>query len=294
MARKFYTIFILPHATARFRKIHVSKNFLITAVAAAAMVFVLGVVSPHVLLKARAQASDLARLEAENLRLREDNARFEASLARIGDQVNTIETVAGKLAGALGLKDLPLIRPAGGGMSPQETELARELLLEQEIGALEKRASALDRSFERISAAWEDRLRLLASTPSLMPVDGPLSDGFGWRADPFTGQREFHEGLDIVAPLGTPVRAAADGLVTGAGRMSGYGNAVHLTHGYGLATRYGHMSKVFVRPGQRVRKGDTIGAVGSTGRSTGPHLHFEVYRSGRPVNPRPFVKGEAS
>jgi murein DD-endopeptidase MepM/ murein hydrolase activator NlpD len=150
----------------------------------------------------------------------------------------------------------------------------------------------LDASFDRLEQAWGERLKVLASTPSLAPVSGFFSDGFGWRRDPIDGSREFHKGIDIVAPTGTPVRASADGLVTAAGRMSGYGAMIHVAHGYGLATRYGHLSRVLVSPGQRVKRGDVIGLVGSTGRSTGPHLHYEVFRTGAQVDPRKYL-GEA-
>jgi murein DD-endopeptidase MepM/ murein hydrolase activator NlpD len=150
----------------------------------------------------------------------------------------------------------------------------------------------LDASFDRLEQAWGDRLKVLASTPSLAPVSGFFSDGYGWRRDPIDGSREFHKGVDIVAPTGTPVRAAADGLVTAAGRMSGYGSMVHLAHGYGMGTRYGHLSRIVVTPGQRVKRGDIVGYVGSTGRSTGPHLHYEVFRAGGQVDPRKYL-GEA-
>ena len=126
---------------------------------------------------------------------------------------------------------------------------------------------------------------MLASTPVGFPVPGFISDGFGWRSDPFTGEREFHTGLDIVAAQGAPIRAPADGVVSLAGRVAGYGRFLQISHGYGYQTRYGHLSEVLVKSGQRVRRGELLGRVGSTGRSTGPHLHYEVYKAGQRVNP---------
>lgn len=289
MPRKFYTIFILPHAHARFRKIHISRNFLVGIAMCAAAVVALSLAAPHLLLKARAQASYLARLEGENRKLRQDKARFEASLSRIGDQVNAIESVAGRLAKAVGLEQLTP-RPAGGGPeAPLDARGDAQAMLNEELDALARRASGLDESFERINEVVEARLQVLAATPSMLPVPGYYSDGYGWRNDPFTGEREFHKGIDIVASPGTPVLAAADGLVTTAARMAGYGKLVHLNHGYGLATRYGHLSEIRVRPGQRVKKGDVVGFVGSTGRSSGPHLHYEVLRAGAQVDPRKYL-----
>lgn len=290
MPRKFYTIFILPHANARFRKLHVSRNFVLAISALALTVAVAGAAAPHLFFRSRALADHAAAVEAENSKLREDKTRYEASLAQMGEQLAAIESVAGKLANAVGLKDIPSDRPAGGaGTALLGT---RPEVFGEESAAFEKRMDNLDASFDRLEQAWGDRLRMLASTPSLAPVSGFFSDGYGWRRDPIDGSREFHKGVDIVAPIGTPVRAAADGLVTAAGRMAGYGSMIHLAHGYGMATRYGHLSRVAVAPGQRVKRGDVIGFVGSTGRSTGPHLHYEVFRAGNQVDPRKYL-GEA-
>jgi murein DD-endopeptidase MepM/ murein hydrolase activator NlpD len=290
MPRKFYTIFILPHAHARFRKLHVSRNFVVAMAVLACSVGLVAGWAPHLFFRSRALADHAAAIEAENQKLRDDKARYEVSLAQMGEHLASIESVAGKLAQAVGLKDLPSEHPAGGaGLASVG---GRSELFGEESAAFGKRMENLDASFDRLEQAWGDRLKVLASTPSLAPVSGFFSDGYGWRRDPIDGSREFHKGVDIVAPTGTPVRAAADGLVTAAGRMSGYGSMIHLAHGYGLATRYGHLSKIVVNPGQRVKRGDLIGYVGSTGRSTGPHLHYEVFRAGAQVDPRKYL-GEA-
>jgi murein DD-endopeptidase MepM/ murein hydrolase activator NlpD len=118
-----------------------------------------------------------------------------------------------------------------------------------------------------------------------MPVAGRLTSSFGFRRHPVLGFMRMHKGLDIAAPHGTPIRAAMDGVVALAGRNGGYGNFVKLSHGNGLVTGYGHMSRFAVRAGERVSRGEIIGYVGSTGMSTGPHLHYELWRNGVPVNP---------
>jgi len=130
------------------------------------------------------------------------------------------------------------------------------------------------------------------TVPSLWPVRGAISAGFGQRMDPFSGEDEFHRGLDIAAPWGTKVEASADGLVLQAGPGLGYGNEVLITHGSGLMTKYGHLSKIFVVVGQEVKRGQRIGAVGMTGRATGPHLHYEVIVDGTPVNPAKYLRGQ--
>ncbi|MET0251799.1 MAG: M23 family metallopeptidase [Novosphingobium sp.] len=132
--------------------------------------------------------------------------------------------------------------------------------------------------------------RALDTIPSHLPASlDYISSGFGYRSDPFTGEGALHAGLDFRGPIGAPIQAAADGTVTFAGVKGGYGNCIEITHAGGMMTRYGHMSAFKARQGQKVAAGDTIGAIGSTGRSTGPHLHFEVRVNGEAVNPRPYL-----
>ncbi len=130
-----------------------------------------------------------------------------------------------------------------------------------------------------------------SGVPSVWPVRGSVSAGFGERIDPLNGEGAFHSGMDIAAPTGTDVSATADGMVLSAGPDSGYGNAILLDHGNGMTTKYGHLSKIYVVVGQDVKRGQVIGAVGSTGRTTGPHLHYEVHVQDTPVNPEKYLHG---
>ncbi|EPR34650.1 Peptidase M23 [Alkalidesulfovibrio alkalitolerans DSM 16529] len=129
----------------------------------------------------------------------------------------------------------------------------------------------------------------LASTPSIWPTEGWITSTFGYRTSPFTGKREFHKGLDISAPHGTPIYAPAKGKVSFTGRDGAYGLAMNLDHGSGISTKYAHLHRVAVKPGQTVSRGELIGYVGNTGRSTGPHLHYEVRLNGVPVNPMRYI-----
>jgi murein DD-endopeptidase MepM/ murein hydrolase activator NlpD len=139
-----------------------------------------------------------------------------------------------------------------------------------------------------------ERSERLARVPSLLPVPGLIGGGFGWRRDPFTGAKQFHRGVDLSAPPGTPVFAPADGIVLAADREGGYGNVLTISHGDGMVTRYGHLSAFKAKAGQEVRRGDTIALVGSSGRSTGPHLHYEVLLEGRQVDPMAYVLDEGA
>ncbi|MDQ0338806.1 murein DD-endopeptidase MepM/ murein hydrolase activator NlpD [Caldalkalibacillus uzonensis] len=127
--------------------------------------------------------------------------------------------------------------------------------------------------------------------PSIMPTNGRITSPFGWRNDPFTGQRRMHNGIDFANKLGTPIYATADGTVTFAGRNGGYGKQVRINHGNGYMTSYSHLHSIKVSQKEQVKKGDIIGEMGSTGRSTGVHLHYEIHLNGQPINPFPYIKG---
>jgi murein DD-endopeptidase MepM/ murein hydrolase activator NlpD len=154
-----------------------------------------------------------------------------------------------------------------------------------------------DEQFRNLFSSWQNQDRGIAapvatvSIPSRMPLDGyRMSSSFGMRVHPVTGGRRAHKGIDMATPTGTPIRAAADGTVGKADWFGAYGLYVQLQHGGSIETRYGHMSRLNVAAGQRVRKGEIIGYVGSTGRSTGPHLHYEVRIAGEAVNPIPYMQ----
>ena len=154
---------------------------------------------------------------------------------------------------------------------------------------LGKQAKIQSISFQELDNFFKNQKSLLSSTPSIWPIRGWVTSGFGFRKSPFTGLREKHEGWDIAARNGSPVRTTADGVVVVEGREYGYGNLVEIDHGYGRVTRYGHNSKHLVKVGDRVKHGQVIALVGNTGRSTGPHLHYEVLLNGVPANPKNYI-----
>lgn len=153
---------------------------------------------------------------------------------------------------------------------------------------------AADPNFKALFLSWKNLERLEQGTiaiPSTEPVHGSaFTSGYGVRSDPFRGRAAMHAGIDLAGPLGTPIYATADGFVGRSRWVKGYGNLVELDHGRGIQTRYGHLSKSLVQAGQRVKRGDMIALMGSTGRSTGSHLHYEVRLDGQAVNPVPFMQ----
>jgi len=184
--------------------------------------------------------------------------------------------------------------PPGSGGPLVNSKHMSEADLDAAITVLSQIVDQHDDDMGRLEAKVLQQSVLKDMLPNGVPVNAAYnSSSYGWRIDPFTGTKAFHEGLDFTANVGTPIRAAADGIVTEAGPSAGYGNMVEVSHGYGLETRYGHASKLLVKAGERVVKGQVIAEVGSTGRSTGPHLHYEIRLNGNALDPRQYLPNSA-
>ena len=242
---------------------------------------------------ARMQA-DLAAQRAELKAAREEAQReINAVAARVGElqaQANRLNALGERLTrdGKLSDGEFDFDRQPGMGGAEEAQDIpAAELL--KDLGQLQEK---FDRSGEQLgvleSMLYNQQLQL-AAIPNGRPSQGYITSGFGTRADPFTGGRAHHLGIDLSARTGDPVLAAAGGVVSFAGVKSGYGNVVEVDHGNGYTTLYGHNSRLIVRAGDIVRAGQQLAKAGSTGRSTGPHVHFEVHVNGRQVNPRQFL-----
>ncbi len=172
-------------------------------------------------------------------------------------------------------------------LTQRHTALIREM--HDQARRLEAASDRQKISFEKLLSSIENQTDLLASTPSIRPAPGWITSGFAYRISPFTGHREFHHALDIANRKGTPIVATADGTVTFSGLKWLLGNCVIIDHGHGMVTWYGHMSKLLCQKGKKVKRGEVIGLMGNTGRSTGPHVHYEVYLNDVPVNPEKYI-----
>ena len=161
--------------------------------------------------------------------------------------------------------------------------------LRTDIERLESEATSQEESLSELVKLLQSKKEMLVHTPSIWPVHGWVTSGFGFRTNPFTGLNQMHEGLDISNRIGTPVIATADGIVSDTGKDFSHGNVVVVSHGFGMTSRYFHLNKVFVRAGQKVKRGDKVAEIGTTGRSTGPHLHYEVRVNGIPANPARYI-----
>ena len=293
MANEFYTLIVVPHAKVRFRKFQVSvrlTKWVLGSLSVLALALV-GIVVHYTLISV--EVAEMKRLQGENLALATKARAYEENAGRLQARVLTLQNTVTKLGLMAGVEaSLPDAQVGGvGGLSSLETT-APSVDIAASLQGIDHTVSALTQKSMRLQAFFEDQQLLLAATPSIWPVRGYLSASFGNRKDPFTGMPDFHPGIDVSTPRGTKIVAPADGVVVFVGRKRGYGKALVINHGYGVVTRYGHLDGWDVRPGQRVRRGDTVAFVGNTGRSTAPHLHYEVWVDDQLRNPIEFILDE--
>ena len=277
MARddRFYA-FIIAHTSrsrARVQRIRVEKK-VVTTFIAAVVVVTLGLCYG---LYGLTQHAAHIRIEFENQRLRAENEKQRIELEKLNSRVEKVEDTSRRLAEKSGVVDYASIPGSGGPALPLD---------EMGLATLTAKMSRLEEDMR----AYEAVLRERGYTPTMWPVNGTLEGGFGGRRNPFGGGGyEFHSGQDIEAPWGAAVVSGASGRVTFVGWQNGYGQLVVVDHGGGLTTRYGHLSHIDVEVDQTVSRGQLLGKVGSTGRSTGPHLHYEVRINDQAVNPMQYL-----
>lgn len=302
MRARRYTFVIADRQTGAVRRLTVS---LWPTLATIAGIFALPVL---IGLGARWSArTTIADLETTNAALQVENSSYHDATGQLAGQISSLQAAIGELgernavdpSAKLAMDKLPAIvksRAMGGSVSGAPNSVVAPML-KSGFGAtdttLAMLSGLLDAMSSRLGSVREDverRHALASATPSIFPVLGWLTSQYGTRRDPFNEEKSFHPGVDFSADYGTPVRATADGTVESAGQSGAYGNMVVLDHGYGISTRYGHLSRIAVTADQHLKRGDVIGYVGSTGRSTGPHLHYEVWMNGRLTDPMELLK----
>jgi murein DD-endopeptidase MepM/ murein hydrolase activator NlpD len=245
-------------------------------------------------------SAELEQLRAANSMLQLENGSYRAATGELTTQIQSLETVINDLGvraqldpvQARAMQKLPAVvkaRATGGAatVSSGMTEIAAAAMSSPEntFGVLRDLLHGLESRLSYVRRDVERREALAGATPSIWPAHGWLTGTFGGRSDPFTGEPGFHQGLDISTDKGQPVYATADGTIRSAAFTGEYGNLVVVDHGFGLVTRYGHLSAFAARPGQVVKRGAVIGYVGATGRATGSHLHYEILANGQLINP---------
>ena len=299
--KKRYTIMILPDETAKVRKYRVHKKVVRFAIAGAVL-FVLGLgylITDYFGIKG--MVGEMERLRMETRQQREQLVAFAKSIDDLQGEMGRLRQFDMKLRVMADLDGVvyPEQIMGIGGENPEpfnplegEISFQDKALVDGMVAGLERlkvETDVQERSFQELVEYLEDQKSLLASTPSIWPVKGWLTSSFGYRTSPFTGRREMHKGIDVATRTGTPIIAPADGIVVFAGREGGFGNMLLIDHGYGIMTRYGHCSSLEIKKGDKVKRGDVIAKVGNSGRSTGPHLHYEVAVNGVSVNPMRYI-----
>jgi murein DD-endopeptidase MepM/ murein hydrolase activator NlpD len=293
MANEFYTLIVVPHAKARFRKFQVSvklTKWVLTACGVLGLMLV-GILAHYTWIAV--EVAEVRRLRVENLALAAKARAYEENAGQLQAKVLQLQSVVTKLGLMAGVEERVPEESVGGvgGLSRAET-LPPSVDIASTLQSLDSTVSQLSDKSKHLETYFKDQKELLASTPSIWPLRGYLSASFGNRIDPFTGLRDFHPGIDVSVPRGTKVLAPADGVVVFCGLRAGYGNAMMIDHGFGVVTRYGHLDGFNARPGQRVKRGDVIAFSGNTGRSTAPHLHYEVWVNDQMRNPIEFIIDE--
>jgi len=298
---------IVPHGEGTSRSVSISVTVLKLVFGVGGIVLALGAVAATLVLTRTIDVARSSRLERENRVLAEEMGRLNQHVGLLSDTLAIIATRDEQVRLVAGLEPLTAdVRRAGVG-GPEGSWPERERLIADggsngrealrvrvSLDALERRANLVSASLREASDSLSSHSQRLAATPSIMPTAGFLSSNFALvRYHPILHYGRPHEGVDISAPYGTPIIASAAGRVMKVGWENGYGMTVEIDHGYGITTRYAHQSRTAVRVGQMLKRGDRIGYVGSTGLSTGPHLHYEVRVDGRATDPLRFVMPNA-
>lgn len=310
---RFVTLMVIPERTRQVHKLVVPffmvKFGLILFSLSLVFLVIMGIDYIQVL----GRIAENKRLKGENFRLRQEMQLIRNKVESMEATVERVRNYAKKLQIITG-QDKDLGAPQGGGpideefrapaspgkvlerhsylkrLPSEEEPLFRpSAMLDERVESLQQHSHSTEIDISKLYVYLMAQSAVISSTPSLLPIAGWITSPFGYRRHPYDGTLRLHSGVDIAADPGTPVRAPAPGSVTYAGYREGYGKVVVINHGYNINTLFAHLSKWFVNTGDKVKRGEVIAEVGSTGASTGPHLHYEIRKAGIPVNPNAFL-----
>jgi murein DD-endopeptidase MepM/ murein hydrolase activator NlpD len=294
MEKNSYTILIFPGAHGKLRKVQIPYyvGYLVLAAGLLGVIAAVGLAASYG--RMLWKVANYNDLRSQSAALKTQYRRLENKAAVTNVKLDSLQSLAEEVALSYGFGSsralrFPLAALSLAAQSNSTLSASYQISLHtfDAMKAAAANPEVAANGLNTLPGASPD----LRSIPSIWPVKGEITDGFGDSTDPFSGEEAFHPGVDIAAPMGTPVEAAANGMVIQAGWESGYGNCILIDHGDGITTRYAHLSKILVVVGERVKRGEVIGAVGMTGRATGPHLHYEVRIHDTPVNPARFLPG---
>ncbi|PKN12255.1 MAG: peptidase M23 [Deltaproteobacteria bacterium HGW-Deltaproteobacteria-4] len=292
MPNKNYTILLIPEGSHKVRRYMIGRKWLYSVAATFSLVLLLGGFLSLDYFRTNVDRSELKRLRVQNQLQHNELREFANRLEDVRKEMVILAQNDAKMRA-----QAQISHPSGtpeniqvGIGGPLESAPASDMSnLQQQIDQIRASIDLRRESQEEVRGFLTEQSSLLSSKPNGLPARGWLTSNFGIRNSPFSGKRTMHEGIDIAARIGTPVYATAAGIVSRAQIENGYGKLIVIDHGYGYKTYYGHNSKLVVKVGQRVKRGDLISASGNTGTSTGPHVHYEVRLNGVPLNPRKFI-----
>lgn len=289
MQKRYYILFVARGEDGHLRKIPIPIHYLYVLVVAAGigLLSLTGIASSYTRMLSKVSTFNQLRTEREDLKNR--YTHLEQVTKEKDIQVASLGSLAKEVSSLYGLKSDPvLVDESADERNAQVTNSLSQLYALKTTALSGAATTGISLGLVR-NVTTADWIRANA-TPNLWPVEGQITGSFGERIDPFNGEGAFHSGIDIGSTYGQAVVAPADGIVVFADFMGGYGRAIVLDHGHSTSTRYGHLSNFAVAVGQQVHRGDTIGYVGLSGRSTGPHLHYEVRINDTPVNPHKYLR----
>ena len=299
MAKKNVTLMVVPDSNGISRQVSLPVYLIWSSVAG-----VIGLIFASFFLSAqffsdRVAESELEALRAENIEIQEQYEELRWYISEVENRYDVLVEKETKIRSLFDLPEIPIEERQlgiGGPSSPAFSNLTiaqqTAAVSESSVDRLLKLSEFELNKYSEVENSLEKFQTRLRHTPSIWPTTGWTSRGFGMKHDPFTGMKQFHRGIDVASRMGTPVIATADGRIKMAGKNGGMGKTIVIDHGYGFVSRYAHLSKYEVKRGQRVKRGDVIALMGSTGYSTGPHLHYEVIRNGKSINPFQYILNE--
>jgi murein DD-endopeptidase MepM/ murein hydrolase activator NlpD len=290
LRKRFYILFVARGDDGQLRKISIPVHYLYVFVVGAAIAFLslTGIANSYARMLVKVSRFNALRTEKDQLK--DNYSRLEQVAKERDVQVASLGSIASEVSALYGLKSQPtLVTASSEHIRDSEVSSSLDQLHDLRTSALSGATMVGITMGLTRNATTADWVRA-NSAPNLWPVEGQVTGSFGERIDPFNGEGAFHSGVDISSAYGQQIIAPADGVVTFADFLGGYGKAIMLDHGHGISTRYGHLSGFAVTTGQHVHRGDLIGYVGLSGRSTGPHLHYEVRINDTPVNPYKYLR----
>ena len=296
MADRKWTLVVMPHGSGASRVIQLSQTALKVGATLCAVLFLVAAILGFTTVSRGVDLRRATVVEQENAVLADQLAQLQGRLVLLEDTLSAIAERDSRIRLIADLEphDPQVLQAGVGGSLPPSAPggiLTRQALsARMDLNALIRRANLLAASFTEAADSLNSHERRLDAMPSILPTQGWLSSAFAsMRRHPILHISRAHEGVDITAPRGAPIQAPGSGMVTSAGWEAGYGQTVTIDHGYGVVTKFAHASKLLVRRGERVKRGDRVALVGNTGLATGPHLHYEVIVNGRPVDPLRYV-----